>query len=396
LAGWPSGGYSHGDRRFLHGNYDPDMAAGATTLTQRIAGKRVLVCVGAGGVGKTTTSAALALGLAQRGQKVAVVTIDPAMRLASALGLAELPSQPRRIDPRLLPERGAPVQGELWAMMLDAKRTFDELIAELAPDEHTREEILANPIYRELSTAVAGSHELSAISKLYELYEEHDFDAIVLDTPPSRNALDFLDAPNRLLGFLEGRALQVFLGPGGLTARLFGRGTALVFSIFARVTGVDMLGDLSTFFRSLSGVIDGFGERTRSVADLLRAPHTSFLIVTSPQAEPAREARFLADRLAAAQMPLGGLVVNGVHQLNLNGVSAEQVQDLLEPQLGERLASRVAANLADFDMLARRDRDTIAALAGAVDGREPVVVPRLDKDVQDLESLSRIAEHLLD
>ncbi len=127
--------------------------------------------------------------------------------------------------------------GELWAMMLDAKRTLDEIVTRLEPDATAREEILANPVYRELSGAVAGSHELSAIAKLYELHEEHDFDVIVLDTPPSRNALDFLNAPTRLLGFLEGRALQVFLAPGGLTARLFGRGTGLVFAIFARVTG---------------------------------------------------------------------------------------------------------------------------------------------------------------
>jgi len=266
---------------FLHGNYDPDMSAKADHgLRGRLAGKRVLVCVGAGGVGKTTTSAALALGLAIDGHKVAVVTIDPAKRLASALGLDELSSEPHRIDPASAIAAGLTVKGELWAMMLDAKRTFDDVIASLAPDEHAREEILANPVYKELSTAIAGSQELSAIVKLYELYEEHDFDVIVLDTPPSRNALDFLDAPNRLLGFLEGRALQVFLAPGGLTARLFGRGTALIFSIFARVTGVDMLGELSSFFRSLVGVLDGFGERTRGVAELLRSPETAFLIVT--------------------------------------------------------------------------------------------------------------------
>jgi anion-transporting ArsA/GET3 family ATPase len=279
-------------------------------------------------------------------------------------------------------------------MMLDAKRTFDELIARLAPDDRAREEILANPIYGELSTAVAGSHELSAIAKLYELHEEHDFDAIVLDTPPSRNTLDFLDAPNRLLGFLEGRALQVFLGPGGLTARLFGRGTALVFAIFARVTGVDMLGELSGFFRSLSSVIDGFGERTRDVAALLRAPQTSFLIVTSPEVEPAREASFLADRLVAAGMPLGELIVNRVHAHGLQGFSAQDVASLLQPALGERLAARVAANLGDFDVLVRRDRETIARLTEAWGERRPILVPHLDEDVQDLLGLARIAEHL--
>ncbi len=374
----------------------PATGKSASSLDARLSDKRVLVCVGAGGVGKTTTSAALALGLALRGQKVAVVTIDPARRLASALGLAELPSEPRRIEPELLAEQGIAMEGELWAMMLDAKRTFDELIARLAPDDRTREEILANPVYSELSTAVAGSHELSAIAKLYELYDEHDFDVIVLDTPPSRNALDFLDAPGRLLGFLEGRALQVFLGPGGVAARVFGRGTALVFSIFARVTGVDMLGDLSRFFRSLSVVIDGFSERTRDVAALLRAPHTSFLIVTSPEVEPAREATFLADRLAAAGMPLGALVVNRVHAHGLGGFSTQEVASLLAPALGEDLAGRVAGNLGDFDVLVRRDRETIARLSDALGEQRPIVVPQLDEDVQDLLGLARIAEHLFE
>jgi anion-transporting ArsA/GET3 family ATPase len=367
-----------------------------STLQARLREKEILVCVGAGGVGKTTTAAALALGLALRGRKVAVVTIDPAKRLASALGLAELPSAPQRIDQRLFEEQGVTIDGELWAMMLDAKRTFDELIARLAPDEHTREEILANPVYRELSTAVAGSHELSAIAKLYELYEEHDFDAIVLDTPPSRNTLDFLDAPNRMLGFLEGRALQVFLAPGGLTARLFGRGTALVFAIFARVTGVDMLGELSRFFRALTGVTDGFGERTRGVAALLRAPQTTFLIVTSPELEPAREAQFLADRLRAAGMPLGELIVNRAHTYGLDGFSMGDVAELLTPELGERLAARVAGNLADFDVLARRDQETIARLVRTVGERRPIVVPHLDEDVQDLLGLTKVAEHLFD
>jgi anion-transporting ArsA/GET3 family ATPase len=360
-------------------------------LARRLQGTHVLVCVGAGGVGKTTTSAALALGLAMRGQKVAVVTIDPARRLAAALGLQELSGEPRRV---VAGSEDPEIAGELWAMMLDAKRTFDEIIARLAADEQAREEILANPVYRELSTAVAGSHELSAVAKLYELYEEHDFDVIVLDTPPSRNALDFLNAPNRLLGFLDGRALQVFLAPGGLTARLFGRGTALVFSIFARITGVDMLAELSRFFRSLGGVIDGFRERTRAVSALLRSPQAAFLIVTSPESEPAQEARYLVERLAAADMARAELIVNRVHSDGLQGYSREQVAELLAGQLGTALATRVAGNLGDFDVLARRDQATIRSLSGLLDGTEPILVPHLDEDVQDLRGLSGIAEYL--
>jgi anion-transporting ArsA/GET3 family ATPase len=398
--GKPSGEYSHATGRFLHGNYDPGMATADVkhrrdgALLKRLKGKRVCICLGSGGVGKTTTSAALALGLAARGQKVAVVTIDPAARLASALGLERLSGEPRLIEPSLLAEQGVQCKGELWAMMLDSKGTFDEIVARLAPDEREREQILANPIYRELSSAVAGSQELSAMAKLYELRHERDFDVIVLDTPPSRNAVDFLETPTRLLGFLEGRALKVFLSPSGLAARVFGRSTGIVFAIFARVTGVDMLSDLSTFFRSLSGILDGFGERTRGVAKLLRERTTTFFIVTSPEHEPAREAQFLAERLAARNMSRGAVIVNRVHFDGLGESSAEQVQALLAPDLGDRLASRVAGNLADFDVLVQRDRDTVARLSRELAEQQPILVPHLDEDVRDIAGLARLAEHL--
>ena len=368
-------------------------------LRARLSGMRVCICLGGGGVGKTTTSAALALALAARGQKVAVITIDPARRLAAALGLQEPDEEgseigQHMIDPALFASQGIEMKGELWAMMLDPKRTFDDIVTDLEPERSAREEILSNPIYRELSTAVAGSQELSAIAKLYELHHERDFDVIVLDTPPSRNAMDFLDAPTRLLGFLEGRALKVFIAPGGLTARLFGRPTALVFSIFARVTGVDMLADLSRFFRSVSGVIEGFGERTRGVAYLLREPSTTFLIVTSPEPEPAAEAIFLADNLKARDMSRGELIVNRVHRDGLGGHSAEEVRTLLEPQLGERLAARVAHNLADFDVLVQRDSATISHLASELQEQNPILVPHFDHDIQDLAGLAVVAEHL--
>ncbi len=374
-------------------------APNRTGLHARLAGMRVCICLGGGGVGKTTTSAALALALAAQGQKVAVITIDPARRLAAALGLREYASDEgqfgeHRIDPALFAEQGIEMKGELWAMMLDPKRTLDEIVTRLEPEKQAREEILSNPIYRELSTAVAGSQELSAIAELYELHHERDFDVIVLDTPPSRNALDFLDAPTRLLGFLEGRALKVFVAPGGLTARLFGRSTALVFSIFARVTGVDMLTDLSKFFRSVSGVIDGFSDRTRGVAALLREQSTTFLIVTSPEPEPAEEAVFLADRLDSRGMSRGELIVNRVNRDGLDGHSTEEVSDLLAPALGVRLAARVASNLADFDVLVQRDRETIARLSRKLSERDPILVPHFDEDVQDLAGLARVAEHL--
>jgi anion-transporting ArsA/GET3 family ATPase len=193
---------------------------------------------------------------------------------------------------------------------------------------------------------------------------------------------------------LEGRALKVFLTPGGLTARFLGRGTGLVFAIFARVTGVDMLGELSSFFRSLSGIIDGFGERIRGVAELLRDPSTSFLIVTSPEPEPAREAVFLAGELAAGGMARDGVIVNRVHLHGLDGHSPEALSAMLAGELGDSLARRVAGNLADFDVLVRRDHDTIALLGRELAEPDPVIVPHLDEDIQDLAGLARIAEHL--
>src|SRR6478609_9034126 len=283
-----------------------------TSLEPLLEGKRMVICAGSGGVGKTTTAAAVGLGLAERGLKVAVVTIDPARRLANALGLQELDNEPRRV------ELDAP--GELWAMMLDAKRTFDQLIEHLAPDEKTRDEVLANRIYQQLSSAVAGSQEFTAIAKLYELDQEGGYDLLVLDTPPSRNALDFLDAPQRLKGFFGGRAVRMFLRPAGLTGKVLGRGTGMVFSLLQRVTGVDLLQDLSVFFRTLGGMIDGFTERADRVEALLEDPATTFLIVSSPRHDPSEEAIHFHRKLTEASMPFGGLVINRVHRAaDLNG-----------------------------------------------------------------------------
>jgi anion-transporting ArsA/GET3 family ATPase len=364
------------------------------SLAERLIGKDVCVLAGPGGVGKTTTAAALGLGLAQRGQRVAVVTIDPAKRLASALGVAHLDNEPQRVDPDLLAAHGVEPPGELWATMLDAKVTFDALIARLAPDERAREEALSNRIYQEVSSTVAGTQEFSAIAKLYELHREGGFDTIVLDTPPSRNALDFLDAPTRMARFLEGRALKMFLVPSGLAARVLGRGTGLVLSMFSRFTGVDLLADLSAFFTSLAGMVDGFRERAHAVEDLLRAPGTVFLLVTSPEPEQVRETIFFAEQLAAAGMERAAVIVNRVHRDGLEGHTPQQVQALLTSELGERLAARVAGNLADFDVLAQRDRASAERLERALEDRGPILVPHLDQDIHDLGGLHRIAEHL--
>ena len=359
-----------------------------------LADKRVCICGGSGGVGKTTISAAIAMGMAAEGRKVAVVTIDPAKRLANSLGLEELGNEPRLIDPAVFEAAGVEMKGELWAMMLDAKRTFDEVIERLAPDERTRDDILANRIYQELSNAVAGSQEYTAMSKLYDLDRDHDFDLLVLDTPPSRNALDFLDAPDRLTQFLEGRALQVFLRPTGLATRIVGRGTGVVFSVLKRVTGVDLLQDLSVFFRSLGGLIDGFKERAKQVNALLADSETVFLLVTSPEREPIDEAIFFWRKLKAARMPFGGVLVNRVHHDEAPDADPEEVAAALEGELGPKLAAKVAENFRDYQVLARRDHANIERLAGKLDDRRLVLLPYLDEDVHDAGGLARINRFL--
>ena len=366
------------------------------SVAERLEGRRVCIVAGSGGVGKTTTSAALAMGLAARGQRVAVVTIDPARRLADALGLEELGNEPRLVDPARFAGHGIEIEGELWAMMLDAKRTFDELIGLLAPDERARDEILANRIYQELSAAVAGSQEFSAIAKLYDLHRSGRFDVVILDTPPSRNALDFLDAPDRLTAFFQGRALRLFLAPTGLAARVMGRGTGVVFAVLKRVTGVDLLQDLSVFFRSLGGVVDGFAERAAGVKELLADPATTFLIVTSPQREPVDEAIFFRGKLREASMPFGGLIVNRVDP----GVGEAEPLDPARTEaelagpLGPALARKVAQTVADAQVLAERDLAAIARLRAELDERAPILVPHLDGDVHDVDGLVLIHRHL--
>lgn len=362
-------------------------------MKARLADKRVVICAGSGGVGKTTTSAALAMGLAAEGKRVAVVTIDPARRLADALGVDELGNEPHLVDPARLAGHGIEVTGELWAMMLDPKRTFDDLIARLAPDDDARDEVLSNRIYQQLSGAVAGSQEFTAVAKLYELDRSGRFDVLVLDTPPSRNALDFLDAPDRLTGFFEGRALRVFLAPTGLAAKVVGRGTSVVFSVLKRLTGVDLLQDLSVFFRALGGLIEGFKERAAGVKELLADESTTFIVVTSPEREPVEEAIFFAGKLRDAGMRFGGLVVNRVHPLD--GGPPEADVEALEAALGDaKLAAKVARAYAEERTLAERDQAAVEHLRAETGEADPILIPQLDGDVHDVDGLVAIHAHL--
>ena len=362
-----------------------------------LAGKRVCVCAGSGGVGKTTTSAAIALGMASRGLRVAVVTIDPARRLANALGLDELDNEPRQVGRDRLPED---CSGELWAMMLDPKRTFDELIERVAADPARAEEIKDNRVYRELSGAVSGSQEFTAVAKLFELTTDERFDLLVLDTPPSRNAVDFLEAPGRLTSFLEGGAVRALIRPTGIGMRVLGRGAAPLLGALRKITGVDLLSDLSAFFGLLGDMTEDFSRRAAEVERMLHAETTAFLLVTSASAPAIDEAIWFRRTLAQTELPFAGVIVNRVHHDRLGDAEPADVAAELADGLGKALASRVAENFADYHLLARRDHRNLARLAAELPdaGRgdaEPIIqVPQLDGDVHDIAGLRRVQAFL--
>ncbi len=359
-------------------------------------GKDICICAGSGGVGKTTTSAAIAIGMAARGLKVCVLTIDPAKRLADSLGLKELGNEAKQVDPALFEQQGVEIKGELWAMMLDAKATFDELVARQAPDEEARDRVLNNRIYQQISSALAGSQEYMAMEKLFELHSEGQFDLLVLDTPPTRNALDFLDAPKRLTQFIEGRSLSVFMKPTGLAAKVAGRGASVALSVFKRIVGFDLLADLAEFFNAFSGMIDGFQARAKRVNSLLADPHTCFIVVCGPQGEPVDEAVYFHRKLVEAKLPFGGVIVNKVHYPaeELQG-EGEELEAALMERLGDaELAARVAENFADYQALAERDARNIKRLARELRTRGVIRVPILDEDVHDLAGLAEINRYL--
>jgi anion-transporting ArsA/GET3 family ATPase len=372
-------------------------------------GKEICICAGSGGVGKTTTSAAVAMEMAARGKKVAVLTIDPAKRLANSLGLPELGNEERLVEPERFAAAGLEMRGELWAMMLDAKRTFDDLVERHAPDEETRDRVLQNRIYQEISNAMAGSQEYMAMEKVYELHQEGRYDLLVLDTPPTRHALDFIEAPERMSRFIEGKSLQFFLKPGRLGIKLLGRSGGILFSALKRITGIDLLQDLSEFFQSFGDMAQGFSERAQRVKELLGDRRTTFLLVSAPERDPVDEAIYFWRKLKEAKLPFGGIVVNKVHPdyvqvaEDAGSDTAVEAIDRLVPELEQsfdgtpqaaELASKIAENFGNYHMLAERDRENIAMLTARIDDDCVLEVPYLDEDVHDIAGLAHINRYL--
>ncbi|WP_422647175.1 ArsA family ATPase [Actinoalloteichus caeruleus] len=352
----------------------------------------IVVCCGSGGVGKTTTAAALGLRAARLGRRTVVLTIDPARRLAQALGLRELGNQPRRVE--FAEEEPA---GELHAMMLDMRRTFDDMVLAHAGDERA-EQILANPFYQTISSSFSGTQEYMAMEKLGQLAEEGDWDLIVVDTPPSRSALDFLDAPQRLSTVLDGTLIRLLAGParagGRGIRRVVGAGFGLFSKAVSTIVGGQLLADASAFVQAFDSMFGGFRERAEHTYRMLRSPGTAFLVVAAPEPDALREASYFVDRLATERMPLAGLVANRTHPVltDLPAASALAAADQLGG--GAPLAAAVLRLHADRVSVADRELRLLSRFTRAHPGVPIIGVPALAKDVHDMRGLREIGERL--
>jgi anion-transporting ArsA/GET3 family ATPase len=345
--------------------------AGITDLPDR----SIVVCCGSGGVGKTTTAAAIALEGARRGRRACVVTIDPAKRLADALGLEALTNTPGKID--------GDWSGELWALMLDTKSTFDNLVTRYAASPEQAEGILRNGLYRNISGALSGTQEYMAMEKLYELQEEERFDLIVVDTPPTRNALDFIDAPRRLTRLLDNRIFRLLIMPTRAYVKAVSFATQAFLRTVSKVIGGQVVSDAVAFFQAFEGMEQGFRERAQHVIALLSDPGTAFVLVASPRRDAVDEALFFAEKLLESDIGVDALVVNRLHPPFGGGVV-------------DRSRGALYANLADFRDIAAREEHHFAALAEKVAPAPVARVPFLADDVHDLVGLRTVGGHLFD
>lgn len=371
------------------------------TLSSVMSHSSVIVCCGSGGVGKTTTAAALGVRAAESGRRVVVVTIDPARRLADALGLVDgLAAFPQRIDLSRSddgPAGTAPVEGEMWAMMLDTAATFDGLVQRYAGDADQVERILANPFYRNIAGAMSGTQEYMAAETLHALHGDDRFDLVVVDTPPSRNALDFLEAPGVLARFLDHRVFKLLMLPTRSGLKILGNAAQPILKAIGRVVGSDVLADSVAFFQAFSGMESGFRERADEVVALIRAEATSFLVVASPRHDTIGEAVWFAHQLRAQDVAVGAAIVNRAVPAFGTGTSNDATDSAIRATtVGDDLLAALWSNLAELRLIREAELAVIEPLRDAVGEAECLVVPLLDGDVHDLRGLRRIAAHLFD
>ncbi|WP_022929121.1 ArsA family ATPase [Patulibacter americanus] len=395
-----------------------ERVASTLDLTGTTADARVIVLAGGGGVGKTTTAAGIGLGLARTGRRVCVLTIDPARRLADALGLEGHADEPVQVplppvDPDAAEAAGVPVDGdgdapaaapgrdpddgELWVVMLDAKSTWDGLIRRHSETPEAAERLLQNRVYREFSSAVAGTQEYMAVEKLQELLAADRWDVVLLDTPPTRNALDFLDAPQRLHAFLDSRALQLLLRPAAGSLGLIGRGANVFTGLLKRVTGMDLLSDLTEFFSAASGLTAGFSQRAKAVGALLAESRTVFLLVASPRPDSLAEAGEFRRTLAGRDIHYGGLIVNRMTRAALDA-DDDAVRAAFRAELDDEDTADAAATMHEgVRSQAARDERLVAEHLARIPGDDPLLlVPQLAEDVHDVAGLQGLTAHLFD
>jgi anion-transporting ArsA/GET3 family ATPase len=378
----------------------PSASATRSALAALVERDTIVVCCGSGGVGKTTTAAVIAQEAARRGRDAVVVTIDPAKRLANALGLDALSDSPSEV-PRALwdPDGTAPAGGRLSALMLDTKTTFDRLVTRYAIGEDQAERILDNSFYRNVSGALSGTQEYMAMEKLYELHEDGGYEIIVVDTPPTRHALDFLDAPDRLLRMLDNRVFRLLMMPTRAYLRVASVAVQTFLRTVSRVVGSEVVDDIVSFFRAFEGMEAGFRERAGNVRALLAESGAAFVLVTSPRRDAIDEAAFFAQRLESEGRSVAALIVNRVHPAFGSELSeglrlrADELREATggEPQAaaGTRLAA-LYDNLADFNEIAARERGHLAGLTARIGSAAIAYVPFLSHDVHDLGALAEI------
>lgn len=370
--------------------------------------RRVVVCAGPGGVGKTTTAAALAVLAARGGASVAALTVDPARRLADSLGIGNPGAEPRDVDPALWRLPGQARPGRLTVMMMDTKRTFDEVVERHASSPEARDRILNNALYKHVSAQLAGAHEYMAMEKLLSLKKDASYDLIILDTPPTRDALEFLSAPERLVGALDSSLMtwlaQAFHPTRGLSVKLLARGVSRVLSVMGRITGRELLEQLSAFIVDLNDLFGGFRERAGAVARAFRGPEFGFVLVSSTRQNSMTESLELARQLLSEGMALDAFLVNRVQQ-PAGAAPAEALASALGARLGEALAgpellAKVERVAAEQNAAAARDRERLRALeqelrALAPSNAPPVLaLPELRGNIHGVEALGYIARAL--
>ncbi len=350
-----------------------------TTLPELVTERSVVVCCGSGGVGKTTVSATIAVAAARAGRRACVVTVDPARRLADALGVQSLPNTPAEV--------AGDWPGHLHALMLDSKGTFDDLVQRYARTPEQAESILANRIYQNLAGALSGTQEYMAMEKLYELVHSEEFDIVVVDTPPTRNALDLLDAPRRLTRFLENRLFRAVLVPTRMSLRAVGMATQALLRTIAKVAGAEIVQDAVSFFQAFEGMEDGFRSRASAVHELLADPATAYVLVTSARPDAITEAGFFAEKLAERDVAVAALVVNRIAPSFGNG--NEDAGASHAPEL-----AALEANLDALNALAAREESAFAGLAAQVAPAPVGRIPLFGQDVHELVGLQRAADRL--